>query len=213
MELGYLVIFWYGVLHAFGPDHLTAIADFSIGKSIKKTASITLMFAFGHGLMLFVFANILQTYIINESLMAYGDIISSAVIILMGIYLLFMVATDRIQLRKHMHNEKEHVHIYFGKSHSHNTQSTTATAWSVGALMGIGGVRGMLVTLGVLNGQAVNLYMVLLFVAGVSLVFVAFGMVILYLNQHLLTNIKNVRRTFLLAGVISVLVGSNMLFA
>jgi len=213
MELGYLVIFWYGVLHAFGPDHLTAIADFSIGKSIKKTASITLMFAFGHGLMLFVFANILQTYIINESLMAYGDIISSAVIILMGIYLLFMVATDRIQLRKHMHNQKEHVHIYFGKSHSHNTQSTTATAWSVGALMGIGGVRGMLVTLGVLNGQAVNLYMVLLFVAGVSLVFVAFGMVILYLNQHLLTNIKNVRRTFLLAGVISVLVGSNMLFA
>ena len=29
---GFLIIFWYGILHAFGPDHLTAIADFSIGK-------------------------------------------------------------------------------------------------------------------------------------------------------------------------------------
>jgi ABC-type nickel/cobalt efflux system permease component RcnA len=36
MELSLLVIFWYGILHAFGPDHLTAIADFSIGKNKKK---------------------------------------------------------------------------------------------------------------------------------------------------------------------------------
>ncbi|WP_277871741.1 hypothetical protein [Sulfurimonas xiamenensis] len=35
-HLGLLLIFWYGVLHAFGPDHLTAIADFSIGKNKKR---------------------------------------------------------------------------------------------------------------------------------------------------------------------------------
>ncbi|WP_256365632.1 hypothetical protein [Sulfurimonas sp. CVO] len=35
-HLGLLLIFWYGVFHAFGPDHLTAIADFSIGKNKKR---------------------------------------------------------------------------------------------------------------------------------------------------------------------------------
>ncbi|WP_457597179.1 HoxN/HupN/NixA family nickel/cobalt transporter, partial [Hydrogenimonas sp.] len=60
MELSMLLIFWYGVLHAFGPDHLTAIADFSIGKDRKKTLLITFAFAVGHGISLFVFAKILE---------------------------------------------------------------------------------------------------------------------------------------------------------
>ena len=35
-SIGLLLIFWYGILHAFGADHLTAIADFSIGKIEEK---------------------------------------------------------------------------------------------------------------------------------------------------------------------------------
>jgi ABC-type nickel/cobalt efflux system permease component RcnA len=214
MEMGYLIIFWYGILHAFGPDHLTAIADFSIGKSMKKTMLITIMFAFGHGLMLFIFAKILEVYELPESITAYGDAISSSVIIAMGLYLLFMVATDKIQLNRHIHDNKEHIHIYFGKEHSHDSAaSSTASAWGIGALMGIGGVRGMLVTLGMLQGQSVEWTMVLAFVAGVSLVFLSFGASILYLNRQYLTNITNVRRVFAAAGFISVAVGTNMLLA
>ena len=41
METALVLIFWYGILHAFGPDHLTAIADFSIGKNKRKTLLIT----------------------------------------------------------------------------------------------------------------------------------------------------------------------------
>ena len=213
MEMGYIIIFWYGILHAFGPDHLTAIADFSIGKSMKKTMLITTMFAFGHGFMLFVFAKLLEVYELPESVTAYGDIISSSVIIAMGIYLLVMVATNRIQLNKHIHNKKEHIHIYFGKEHSHNIKHSTASAWGIGALMGIGGVRGMLVTLGMLHGNSIEWTMVLAFVMGVSLVFLSFGTSILYLNKQYLTNITNVRRVFATAGVISVAVGTNMLLA
>lgn len=212
MEIGYMIIFWYGILHAFGPDHLTAIADFSIGKSMKKTISITLMFAFGHGLILFIFAKLLEVYNLPESITAYGDIISSSVIIAMGIYFLWMVVTNKIQLNRHIHNNQEHIHIYFGKEHSHNG-SSTASAWGIGALMGIGGVRGMLVTLGMLQGSSVEWTMVLAFVAGVSLVFLSFGASILYLNKHYLTNLTNVRRVFTTAGVISVAVGTNMLLA
>ncbi len=213
MEIGYLLIFWYGVLHAFGPDHLTAIADFSIGKSMKKTLFITLMFALGHGIMLFLFAKLMQNYLVDETMTVYGDIISSSVIIAMGLYLLYMVMTNRIHLNRHMHNEREHIHIYFGKKHSHAKGSTSFSALTLGALMGIGGVRGMLVTLGMLDGTTVEWYMVLAFVAGVSIVFVSFGAVILYLNQRLLTNITTVRRTFMIAGVVSVAVGTNMLLA
>ena len=120
MEAGLVLIFWYGMLHAFGPDHLTAIADFSIGKNRRKTLLITSLFAIGHGLSLFVFAKVLQHTEISEDILAYGDVISAIVILGMGVYLLFMVATQRIQLSKHTHEGKEHIHIWFGKSHEHN---------------------------------------------------------------------------------------------
>ena len=209
-NLGLLLIFWYGILHAFGPDHLTAIADFSIGKNKNKTMLITILFAIGHGIMLFVFAKILETYNINENLLGYGDIISSSVILVMGCYLLYMVYSDKIHLKKHIHEDKEHIHIYFGNEHNHNSNDTTS-AFAIGALMGIGGVRGMLITLGAIQGQTVDFTLVLAFASGVMLIFVGFGAVILYINQNLLNNKENIRRIFATAGVISVAVGVNML--
>ena len=209
-NLGLLLIFWYGILHAFGPDHLTAIADFSIGKNKKKTMLITTLFAIGHGLTLFIFAKVLESYVISDELLAYGDIISSSVIILMGLYLLYMVYANKINLKKHIHNNKEHIHIYFGSEHTHNTNDSKS-AFTIGALMGIGGVRGMLITLGVINGQSVDFTMVFAFTLGVMIIFVGFGMIISYINTNLLTNKKNIRGIFTIAGVVSLVVGSNML--
>ncbi len=210
MELSLAVIFWYGILHAFGPDHLTAIADFSIGKEKQKTLMITTLFAIGHGLSLFVFAKILERVPISPEILAYGDVISATVIIAMGLYLLFMVFTDRIHLKKHMHEGKEHIHIWFGKSHDHDNVDS-ASSFTMGLLMGIGGVRGMLITLGAVQGGHVDLTLVAAFTAGVMLVFISFGFVILYINEHLLDNIKNVKRTFAAAGVVSLVVGTNIL--
>ena len=211
MELSLLLIFWYGILHAFGPDHLTAIADFSIGKDKKKTMLITMLFAIGHGSMLFVFAKLLEVYNISQELIGYGDIISSGIIILMGIYLLYMVGADKIQLKKHYHNNQEHIHIYFGSQHNHNN-SDTKGIFAIGALMGIGGVRGMLITLGVIQDQSVDFGMVLAFTAGVMVVFIGFGGIILYINQKLLNSKQNIKRVFVTAGVVSIAVGTNILF-
>ncbi|MFA6138328.1 MAG: hypothetical protein WC667_09595 [Sulfurimonas sp.] len=209
-NLGLVLIFWYGVLHAFGADHLTAIADFSIGKNKKKTMLITTLFAIGHGLSLFIFAKILESYHISETILGYGDAISSTVILSIGVYLLFMVFTDRIQLKKHIHNGKEHVHIWFGKEHAHSNTDTTS-AFTIGALMGIGGVRGMLITLGAIEGQSVDVMMILSFTLGVMSIFVGFGVVILYINKNLLNSKQNLKRVFATAGVVSVVVGSSML--
>jgi len=210
METGLMLIFWYGILHAFGPDHLTAIADFSIGKNRRKTLWITSLFALGHGLSLFIFAKILQHTELSDDLLAYGDMISAIVIIGMGLYLLFTVFTHRIQLRKHTHNNEAHIHIWFGRTHEHNSVENSSS-FSLGLLMGAGGVRGMLITLGAVQGGVVDFTMVGLFTLGVMLVFITFGILILYINQHFLDNLKNVRKTFAAAGFISVLVGTNIL--
>jgi len=210
MEFSLILVFWYGILHAFGPDHLSVIADFSIGKNQKKTILITSLFAFGHGLTLFVFAKILESVHIPDEVLAYGDIVSASVIMAMGGYLLFMVTTRRIQLDRHIHEDKEHIHIWFGKSHSHNNKAESSS-FALGLLMGIGGVRGMLITLGVVSGANVDFVMVGAFTAGVMLVFMSFGMFILYINRNFLGTLSNVRRTFAIAGVISLLVGANIL--
>ena len=212
MELSLLVIFWYGILHAFAPDHLTAMADFSIGKDKRKTLMITILFAVGHGLSLFVFAKILERFNISSELLAYGDIVSATVIIVMGLYLLFMVATNRIHLHTHQHKGGEHVHIWFGKKHDHSQVDTTSS-FTMGLLMGIGGVRGMLITLGAVQGGAVDFSMVGAFTLGVMVIFVGFGLLISYINENFLNNITSVRKIFTIAGVISLLVGTDILIA
>jgi len=211
MELSLVVIFWYGILHAFGPDHLTAIADFSIGKNKRKTMMITTLFAVGHGLSLFLFAKILQSTHISDEILGYGDMISATVIIAMGLYLLYMVASERIQLKTHLHEGKEHTHIWFGKAHDHEDSVAKSSSFTMGLLMGAGGVRGMLITLGAVGSGNVDFTMIGAFTAGVMLIFVTFGLVILYFNQHFLGNLSNVRRAFATAGVVSLVVGTNIL--
>lgn len=210
MELGLILIFWYGILHAFGPDHIVAIVNFSLGKSKVKTFLITISFAIGHGLMLFVFAKVLQEYTSIEQYLSYGDYISSFVIIAMGIYLIYLVNIRKITLEKHKHEGKEHIHLSFQKKHDHKNNDSKS-AFLIGSLMGIGGVRGMLITLSVLSTSSVDLFMVLAFVLGVSLVFISFGFIINYINENVLNNEKNIKRIFTSAGIISILVGTNMI--
>ena len=212
METGLLLIFWYGVLHAFGPDHLAVIADFSIGRRLRRTMMITFAFAVGHGAMLFLFAKMLSHMQVPDYLLSYGDLIASLAVIAIGLYLLYLVATERIHLRRHNHDGEEHVHIWFGDVHRHDTKRDALSVFSIGALMGIGGVRGMLVTLGMLEAQSVDLGMVAMFVAGVTLVFTLFGAAVLALNKNLLTTQRNVRRAFATAGGASLLVGFGMIF-
>jgi len=69
----------------------------------------------------------------------------------------------------------------------------------------------MLITLGAVNGGTVDFMMVGAFTLGVMLIFGAFGMVMLYVNQNLLGSLTNVRRTFTTVGVISIAVGTNIL--
>ncbi|QIZ76231.1 hypothetical protein [Ferrimonas lipolytica] len=206
METSLLILFFYGVLHSFGPDHLVVIANFSIGKQSRSALLNVVLFALGHGLMLLLFAKLLTYYNLPLWLTASGDIIAASVIALMGAYLLYMAITDQVHFRQHMHNNQPHVHIWFGDAHQHDKKDQ-GSALALGALMGMGGVRGMLVTLGVVDMANLSLSLVFAFVAGVLVCFTLFGGAVLLFNRHVLTCQRNVRRAFACAGGVSLTTG------
>lgn len=212
MEIGLLVVFLYGVMHALGPDHLLVIANFSIGQQLKRTAMVTLLFALGHGVTLLVFAYLLQQFPVIAQFAEYGDVIAASLIMLMGLYLLYLVFRQQIYLQYHQHQnetQQSHMHVSFSKQHSHH-YTEAAGVLTLGVLMGIGGLRGMLVSVG-LAGQELQLIMLVWFVLGVCAVFMVLGGFIYLLNRNL-NSVLTVRRIFAALGLGSVAIGGSLLF-
>lgn len=209
-----MLLFWYGVLHAFGPDHLTVIANFSIGQELKKALFVVIGFALGHGMMLFIFASVLSQSDLPFWLLAYADTIAALIILMMGLYLLYKLYSGSILLKRHKHGETAHTHITFDTSHKHDkAPSRIGMVVFLGSLMGIGGLRGMLITLGALSQTAVTPWMVLLFIFGVMTVFLTFGLIILYINKSVLHSQRHVEQGFKAAGFTSIGVAVYMLSA
>ena len=203
MDYGLLVIFYYGLLHAFGADHLSAIALFSIGKSKKKTFILSSLFALGHGFMLYLFAQIIH-YIADDSLLKYADVVSALVILLMGVYLLYQALSGSLIFDTHKHgNSDDHTHIHYKDNHLHDKN----ILFSLGLLMGIGGVRGMLVTLSAISHNNVGIELILAFVAGVSIVFLLFGYLVYLANQKLFRSSYAFRVIGIGVGLFSITIG------
>jgi len=203
MEFSLLIILYYGILHALGPDHLSAIALFSIGKKKKETFILSILFATGHGLMLYLLA-LFVGQVADESILQYGDIISSSVIILMGLYLVYLAIVNDIRIDKHEHNTDKHTHIYYKDAHFHDKSMLV----TLGLLMGIGGIRGMLVTLSIISHQAVGFEMVLAFILGVSIVFLLFGYFIYLINTSFIRSANAIRYGLFSVGLVSVAIGT-----
>jgi ABC-type nickel/cobalt efflux system permease component RcnA len=203
MEFSLLIILYYGILHALGPDHLSAIALFSIGKKKKETFMLSILFATGHGLMLYLLA-LFVGQIADESILQYGDIISSSVIVIMGLYLVYLALVNDIRIDKHEHNTDKHTHIYYKDAHLHDKSMLV----TLGLLMGIGGIRGMLVTLSIISHQAVGFEMVLAFILGVSIVFLLFGYFIYLINTSFIHSANALRYGLFSVGLVSVAIGT-----
>ena len=208
MEYSLLIIFYYGILHALGPDHLSAIALFSIGKKRKQALLLSLLFAIGHGITLLLLAFIIEHFA-SDTLLQYGDIISSTVILLMGLYLVYLATTNKIRINNHHHhdsdnkNNHQHVHIYYENEHLHDKSLLV----SLGLLMGAGGLRGMLITLTVISNQTVGFEMVIAFILGISLVFLVFGYLIYLINARLIQSASTLRYAVTSVGLLSIAIG------
>lgn len=209
MEYSLLIIFYYGILHALGPDHLSAIALFSIGKKKKAALLLSLLFAVGHGVMLYILA-LLIAHFASDDLLKYGDTISSSVILLMGLYLVYLAATNKIRVDNHHHKDEgdhKHTHIYYENEHLHDKSMLL----SLGLLMGVGGIRGMLVTLTVITHKTIGFEMVLAFILGISLVFLLFGYLIYLINARLINSANTLRHAVTSVGLLSIAIGTTNL--
>lgn len=206
MEYSLLIIFFYGILHALGPDHLSAITLFSIGKKKKTALLLSLLFAIGHGVTLFLLALLIESFV-GDSLLQYGDIISSIVILLMGAYLVYLAVMNKIRINHHHHQKDNHnhnhTHIYYEGAHMHDKGMLI----SLGLLMGAGGLRGMLITLSVVSHQAIGFEMILAFILGVSLVFLLFGYFIYLINSRLIHSVNTLRYALTSVGLLSMTIG------
>ena len=203
MDFGLLIILYYGILHALGPDHLSAIALFSIGKKKRETFILSMLFALGHGTMLYLLA-LFVGQIADKNILQYGDTISSTVIVLMGLYLVYMAITNKIRIDHHTHHSDHHTHIYYKHAHGHDKSMII----SLGLLMGVGGIRGMLVTLSIISHQNVGIEMVLAFILGVSIVFLLFGYLIYLINTNLIQSVNALRYGILTVGILSISIGT-----
>lgn len=203
MDYGLLLILYYGVLHALGPDHLSAIALFSIGKKKRETFILSLLFALGHGSMLYLLA-LFVGQIADESILQYGDTISSTVIVMMGLYLIYLAFTNKIRIDNHDHQSHAHTHVYYQDAHLHDKSMLV----SLGLLMGVGGIRGMLVTLSIISHQSVGLEMIFAFIAGVSIVFLLFGYFIYLINENFIRSANALRYGIMSVGLLSVAIGT-----
>lgn len=204
LENSLLIIFYYGIVHALGPDHLSAITLFSIGKKKREALLLSLLFALGHGITLYLLAYFIQ-YFANDSLLQYGDLVSAAVIFIMGLYLVYLALTNKIRVNQHSHDSHQHTHIYYKDSHLHEK----SVLFSLGLLMGAGGIRGALVTFSVASHQSVSAEIIIAFVLGVSIIFLLFGYFIYLLNQKLKYSERSLRYAVFSVGLISIFISVN----
>lgn len=142
--------------------------------------------------------------IADESILQYGDIISSSVIVMMGLYLIYLAFTNKIRIDNHEHNSHTHTHIYYKDAHLHDKSMLL----SLGLLMGVGGIRGMLVTLSIISHQSVGVEMILAFIVGVSIVFLLFGYFIYLINENFIRSANALRYGIMSVGLLSVAIGT-----
>lgn len=190
MEYGLLIILMYGAIHAFGPDHLSAIAITSVGKTKKEIFIISSLFALTHGIVLFLLAKVL--YLVAGSfIIQYADVISWSILFLLGVNLIYIGMQDNLE--------------FFIYKNKYNHKPERFTIISLGLLMGLGGLRGMLLTMGAISTTALGFDMIFAFVVGASIVFVAFGYFIYIFSNSAKKNMSVFKSLLIGIGVISIL--------
>lgn len=189
MEYGLFIVLMYGIIHAFGPDHLSAIALTSVGKSKKEVLIISSFFALSHGIVLFLLAKFL--YLIAGSfILQYADMITWTILFILGLNLIYIGLQDNINLFEYENNIKK--------------TKSRITIIVLGVLMGLGGLRGILVTLGAVSTTTLGFDMIIAFVFGTSIVFIGFGYLMFILNSSTKHNLRFFRKCLLAIGVISI---------
>jgi hypothetical protein len=190
-----------GFLHGLGADHLMAIATLSVNGnrgahaiSLRQPLEVAVRFALGHALLLFVGAGavLVLGWQIPEIVEHSGERVGGALLIAMGLFTLWVVASERLYGHSHehghhvVHTSSEHVHwhFHFGRRDAHpSPQAHSHGAGVLGAVFAVSGLRALTLLAPALHGQGTPslvtlLYLVLIFAVGILLSMSLFGIVL-----------------------------------
>jgi hypothetical protein len=178
-------IFFAGVLHGLGPDHLAAITAFGAagGRDARRVTFFSTRFALGHAAVIAA-AGLLGKFgrlLLPALWERRFEVASGWLLVFTGVVLLVGVMTGRISLHAHPHQHgpgpHRHFHMHWFGSQRHQ-HAHGAGAAVLGALFALGGVRGLLAVVPIALAQtlAISLLRIGAFVIGIIVTMVSYGL-------------------------------------
>jgi ABC-type nickel/cobalt efflux system permease component RcnA len=227
--LGLLAAFGLGAMHALSPGHgKTIVAAYLVGSrgTLKHAGILGLTVTFTHTISVFLLGIgvlFFQKYVIPEKVVPVLGAISGLSIVAIGAYLLYkrslaLVATPASRPHSHSHSHAHsHSHSHDGSTHSHAIPEKI----TMGTLLGLGVSGGLvpcpsaliLLLSAISLGQvAIGLALLGAFSAGLAVVLMAVGGLVLYGKQLLpkgnrVTNHPFVRLLPVFSSVVVIVVG------
>jgi hypothetical protein len=179
------MIFFAGVLHGLGPDHLAAITAFGAvaGRNFRRITFFSVRFAGGHALVMAAAA--LAAHFGRTALPLSWerrfDLTAAGVLLLTGVVLLLALATGKISIHAHEHahagGRHEHLHAHFHHQAEHGHRHGKL-AFALGGLFALGGARSLLVIVPVALAATatVSLLRITAFTVGIAASMMAYGL-------------------------------------
>jgi hypothetical protein len=193
-----------GFLHGLGADHLMAIASLAIkprtGRPGPTPFDVAVRFALGHAVLLLAGSALvlLVGWQIPEVIEQTGERAGGLLLIGMGLFTLWIVASDRLYGHSHGHAHEGHAHpphdashadhvhwhLHFGRRDRHPTSGDHAHGAGVlGAVFAVSGLRALTLLAPTLHGSATGsfvmlIYLVAVFAVGILLSMSLFGIVL-----------------------------------
>ncbi len=177
-------VFFAGVLHGLGPDHLAAITAYGAasGGRLRSISGFALRFALGHVAVLALFGALGQfAQVVLPAAWERGfEMAAAGLLVVSGSGLIAAVASGRLVVHAHAHEHEEgkhwHLHAHLGSREDHQHAHGTLAA-GLGALFALGGVRSLATVVPVaVAGTAATLALrIAVFALGMLLAMAAFG--------------------------------------
>jgi len=179
------MIFFAGVLHGLGPDHLAAITAFGAvaGRNFRRITFFSIRFASGHALV--IAAAALAAHFGRTALpLAWErgfDLVAAGVLLLTGVVLLVALAMGKVSIHAHQHEHAGSVHAHLHAHFHHRAQHGHRhgkLAFLLGGLFALGGARSLLVIVPVALAAtaATSLLRITAFTVGIAASMVAYGL-------------------------------------